>query len=51
MALSTVNLETLVSQLGLGALLGLAGGWVLARLMAKLTLPERNPREELACPK
>ena len=30
----------LVSQLGLGALLGLAGGWVLARLMAKLTLPE-----------
>ena len=30
----------LVSQLGLGAVLGLAGGWVLARLMAKLTLPE-----------
>ena len=30
----------LFSQLGLGAVLGLAGGWVLARLMAKLTLPE-----------
>ncbi|MBP6500555.1 MAG: potassium/proton antiporter, partial [Thauera sp.] len=30
----------LVSQLGLGAVLGLAGGWVLSRLMAKLTLPE-----------
>ncbi len=30
----------LVSQLGLGAVLGLAGGWVLARLMARLTLPE-----------
>ncbi|MDX9887423.1 potassium/proton antiporter [Thauera sp.] len=30
----------LVSQLGLGALLGLAGGWVLSRLMVKLTLPE-----------
>ncbi len=30
----------LFSQLGLGAVLGLAGGWVLARLMAKLSLPE-----------
>ncbi len=30
----------LVSQLGLGAVLGLAGGWVLSRLMAKLSLPE-----------
>ena len=30
----------LFSQLGLGAVLGLAGGWVLSRLMAKLTLPE-----------
>src|SRR5690606_11087407 len=30
----------LVSQLGLGALLGLAGGWVLSRLMARLKLPE-----------
>lgn len=30
----------LVSQLGLGAALGLAGGWVLSRLMARLSLPE-----------
>lgn len=30
----------LVSQLGLGAVMGLAGGWVLSRLMARLTLPD-----------
>ncbi|MFP5400595.1 MAG: potassium/proton antiporter [Gammaproteobacteria bacterium] len=30
----------LASQLGLGAILGLAGGWVLSRLMARLTLPD-----------
>ncbi len=30
----------LASQLGLGALLGLAGGWVLSRLMARLSLPD-----------
>ena len=30
----------LVSQLGLGALTGIAGGWVLARLMARLSLAE-----------
>jgi cell volume regulation protein A len=30
----------LTSQLGLGAILGLAGGWVLSRLMARLTLPD-----------
>lgn len=30
----------LVSQLGLGALAGLAGGWVLARLLRRLTLAE-----------
>lgn len=30
----------LVSQLGLGALIGLGGGWVLSRLMARLSLPE-----------
>lgn len=30
----------LASQLGLGAILGLAGGWVLSRLMARLSLPD-----------
>jgi len=30
----------LTTQLGLGAVLGLAGGWVLSRLMARLSLPE-----------
>ena len=30
----------LLSQLGLGAALGLAGGWVLSRLMARLSLPD-----------
>ncbi len=31
---------TLVTQLGLGALTGIAGGAILARLMARVTLPE-----------
>ena len=30
----------LVSQLGLGALIGIVGGWVLSRLMGKLSLAE-----------
>lgn len=30
----------LTSQLGLGAILGLGGGWVLSRLMARLSLPD-----------
>lgn len=30
----------LASQMGLGAIAGLAGGWVLSRLMARLTLAE-----------
>ncbi len=30
----------LLTQLGLGALAGLGGGWMLSRMMARLTLPE-----------